>query len=38
MSTKSALLALAGLYVFALLAAFGPPAVESVVSATIFGF
>ncbi len=38
MSTKTALLAVAGLYVFALLAAFGPPAVQSVVSAAVFGF
>ena len=38
MSKKTALLAVAGLFAFALLATFGPPAVQSIVASTIFGF
>ena len=37
-TTKTAVLAVAALYLFALLAAFGPPAVGAAVTATIFGF
>lgn len=37
MSKQNALLAVAGIFVFALLATFGPPAVQSLVASTIFG-
>ena len=37
-TTRTAVLAVAALYVFALLATFGPPAVEAVLQAMFFGF